>query len=220
LNDFESKLNGRPEFLPEASYLNRLPTEPLVEVARAHLPTNFGEFDIIGFYAPATKSELTALVKGSLSGGTDVPFRMHSQCHTGDILGSLRCDCQSQLHSAMEYIERQGRGVVLYLPQEGRGIGLLNKIKAYHLQDLGLNTVEANEFLGYPADTREYGVVPEILRLLGIESVALLTNNPEKVTALRQARVQMTRRIPLIVPENRHNSAYLATKRSLLGHLF
>lgn len=213
------KLRGRPDFLPESDYLGK-PADDLVLVARARLPTTHGEFEIVGFYEPSTGKEHTAIVRGDVSGRADVPLRVHSQCHTGDVMGSLRCDCQAQLEAALEYIGSQEVGVVLYLIQEGRGIGLLNKIKAYQLQDLGLDTIEANVYLGFSPDGRRYAGAAQMIRLLGIQSIALLTNNPEKIQGLEAEGISITRRIPLVIPENPHSKSYLETKRNHMGHLF
>jgi GTP cyclohydrolase II len=214
------KLQGRPDFLDEHEYLNNSEDSPLVLVARAHLPTRHGDFEIVGFYEPATGKEHTAIVKGDLAGRSDVPARVHSQCHTGDVLGSLRCDCQAQLEAALDYIGQQECGVVLYLLQEGRGIGLLNKIKAYQLQDLGLDTVEANVYLGFSPDSRRYAAAAAMLRLLDVRSVALMTNNPEKIQGLEDEGVTVSRRLPIIVGGNPHNRVYLETKKANMGHLF
>ena len=218
--NLDRKLRGRPDFLPESEYLNSSESEETVLVARAHLPTVHGDFEIVGFYEPATGKEHTAIVRGDVSGKTDVPLRLHSQCHTGDVLGSLRCDCQAQLEFALDFIGTQELGVVLYMIQEGRGIGLLNKIKAYQLQDLGLDTIEANVYLGFSPDSRSYSTAAAMIRLLGIGSIALLTNNPEKIQGLEAAGISITRRIPLVIPENPHNKGYLATKKNNMGHLF
>jgi len=146
--------------------------------------------------------------------------RVHSQCHTGDVLGSLRCDCQAQLEAALDFIGKQDCGVIIYLMQEGRGIGLLNKIKAYQLQDLGLDTIEANVYLGFSPDSRRYAGAARMLRLLGVKSIALLTNNPEKISGLEREGIVITRRLPLVVAENPHNKGYLDTKKNHMGHLF
>ena len=217
--NLDRKLKGRPDFLPESEYLDTTNHE-MVLVARAKLPTRHGEFDILGFYEPLTGKEHTAIVRGDVEGKSDVPLRVHSQCHTGDVLGSLRCDCQAQLEAALDHIGQQEFGVVIYLIQEGRGIGLLNKIKAYQLQDLGLDTIEANVYLGFSADSRSYTNAAAMIRLLGIGSIALLTNNPEKIQGLEAAGIRITRRIPLVIPENPHNKGYLATKKNNMGHLF
>lgn len=217
--NLDQKLTGRPDFLDEKAYLNNPDADDLVLVARARLPSTHGDFEIVGFYESSTGKEHTALVKGDVAGGTDVPLRVHSQCHTGDVLGSLRCDCQAQLNAALDYIGAQESGVVLYMVQEGRGIGLLNKIKAYQLQDLGLNTIEANVYLGFSPDSRHYSSAARMIRLLGIKSIALLTNNPEKIHGLEDEGISITRRIPLVIPENPHNKSYLETKKNQMGHL-
>lgn len=188
-------------------------------VAQAAFPTRFGEFTLIGFEDQATGSELTAVVRGEVGGAADCPVRVHSECHTGDILGSLRCDCREQLEESLRFIGARDRGAVVYLRQEGRGIGLLNKIRAYQLQDQGLDTVAANEQLGFPADARDYRVAARIIELLGITSVRLLTNNPAKIAGLRREGITVSGRIPVVVPANRVNGRYLATKRARLGHL-
>jgi GTP cyclohydrolase II len=218
--NLDRKLRGRPDYLEESEYLGKPRADDLVLVARAHLPTTHGDFEIVGFYEPSTGKEHTAIVKGDVTGKADVPLRVHSQCHTGDVLGSLRCDCQAQLEAALDYIGQQEFGVVLYLIQEGRGIGLLNKIKAYQLQDLGLDTIEANVYLGFSPDARRYANAAQMIRLLGIESIALLTNNPEKIQGLGAEGITVTRRLPLVIPENPHNKSYLETKKLHMGHLF
>jgi len=218
--NLDRKLTGRPDFLPESEYLNKPDADDLVLVARAHLPTTHGDFEIVGFYEPSTGKEHTAIVKGEVSGKTQVPLRVHSQCHTGDVLGSLRCDCQAQLEAALDYIGNQEFGVVLYLIQEGRGIGLLNKIKAYQLQDLGLDTIEANVYLGFSPDARNYAIAARMIRELGIGSISLLTNNPEKIQGLENEGITITERLPLVIPENPHNKSYLETKKLHMGHLF
>ncbi len=218
--NLDRKLNGRPDFLDESEYLGIPHDDDLVMVARAHLPTTHGDFEIVGFYEPSTGKEHTAIIKGDVTGRTDVPLRVHSQCHTGDVLGSLRCDCQAQLEAALDFMGKQDFGVVLYLIQEGRGIGLLNKIKAYQLQDLGLDTIEANVYLGFSPDARKYASAARMIVLLGIQSIALLTNNPEKIQGLETEGIVITRRIPLIIPENPHSKSYLETKKNHMGHLF
>ena len=188
-------------------------------VAHAAFPTLFGEFTLIGFEDREGDDELTAVVRGDVRGAADCPVRVHSECHTGDIFGSLRCDCREQLEESLRYIAARDCGAVIYLRQEGRGIGLLNKIRAYHLQDQGLDTVAANERLGFPADGRDYRVAARIIELLGIASVRLMTNNPAKITGLKREGIAVTGRIPVVVPANRVNGRYLATKRTRLGHL-
>jgi GTP cyclohydrolase II len=195
--------------------------EPCVElVAKVELPTRFGDFTLYGFYDGVDDLEHTALVRGDIAGKDDVPVRVHSECHTGDVFGSLRCDCRDQLEASLAYVAKQDFGAIIYLRQEGRGIGLLNKIKAYRLQELGLDTVEANHFLGYPAEARTYSVAAAIIRLLNIRSLALLSNNPDKLSKLAEDGISITRRIPLVIPANSHNSRYLDTKRDKMGHLY
>jgi GTP cyclohydrolase II len=187
-------------------------------VACARLPTRFGVFTIIGFRDRSNGKEHTAMVHGNVMDRADCPVRVHSECHTGDIWTSLRCDCRDQLEKSLGYIQSQECGAVIYLRQEGRGIGLFNKLKAYNLQDLGLDTVEANLQLGLPNDTRSYRAAADIIRLLQIRSVALLTNNPEKIHGLEAEGIPVTRRIPVIIPANDHNRRYLNTKKKRLGH--
>jgi len=189
-------------------------------VAKVQFPTRFGMFDLYGFNDPKEKELHTVLVKGDVKGALACPVRIHSECHTGDVLGSLRCDCREQLESAMHYISQQQRGVIVYLRQEGRGIGLLNKLKAYSLQDGGLDTVEANEFLGFPAEARDYKAAAEIVRRLQIESIVLLTNNPDKMKKLKELGVDIVRRRSIVTPANEYNRYYLATKKDRMGHLY
>lgn len=183
----------------------------------ADLPTRWGRFQVVAFRFPQG-TEHVAILKGDVAGG-DVLARVHSSCLTGDVLGSARCDCGAQLALALEAIEREGRGVVLYLQQEGRGIGLFHKIRAYVEQDGGANTVEANERLGFQADARTYEQAGAMLRELGVESVRLLTNNPAKVEALVASGIPVAERLPIVAGATEKNRAYLATKRDLLGHL-
>lgn len=187
-------------------------------VAEARFPTRFGEFRLIGFEGPEGE-EFIACVRGNLVGERGVPVRLHSECFTGDVLGSYRCDCRDQLEAALVLLGRSERGAVLYLPQEGRGIGLLNKIKAYALQDQGLDTVEANLALGFADDLRDYSLAAEMLRHLGVESVCLLTNNPKKVDGLEKSGICVEGIIPIRMTPNEHNSSYLETKRRKSGHL-
>lgn len=219
--ELEQKLTGRPDFVAE-DYAER----PLVEgqvpvrlIASAKLPTRRGSFTIYGFYDARDKLEHTAIVQGSVAGRSDVPVRVHSECHTGDVLGSLRCDCRDQLEAAIDYIAGSEYGAVIYMKQEGRGIGLLNKIKAYQLQDLGLDTIEANHYLGFPAEARDYAIAASILSLLEIRSIALLSNNPDKIEKLEAEGVTITRRIPIVIEPNQFSEDYLKIKREKMGHL-
>lgn len=188
-------------------------------VASSKLPTPWGVFEMVGFEDETTGKEHVALVFGEPNGDAPVLARVHSECLTGDALFSLRCDCGFQLQEALKNIAEAGTGVLLYLRQEGRGIGLLNKIKAYHLQDGGADTVEANEALGFEADMRDYSMAQPMLDHIGVKSVRLMTNNPRKVKALESFNVQVAERVPLQVGKNRHNEDYLATKMGKLGHM-
>lgn len=185
------------------------------------LPTQFGYFQIYAYRNTIDNSEHVAIAKGDPAEfqGQPVMVRMHSECLTGDALGSLRCDCRMQLQAALKMIENAGKGVVVYLRQEGRGIGLINKLKAYSLQDMGLDTVEANERLGFPADLRNYGVGAQILNDLGVEKIRLITNNPRKIAGLKGYGLEVVDRVPLLIEATDHNSNYLATKAEKLGHL-
>jgi len=194
-------------------------TRLVARVAEASLPTRYGDFRVIAYESVLDGSEHVALVKGDLEGQSDVLVRMHSECLTGDVFGSARCDCGEQLHAAMERIDREGHGAVVYLKQEGRGIGLGNKLKAYHLQDGGLDTVEANERLGFKPDLRDYGIGAQILLDLGLHTIRLLTNNPRKIVGLDGYDLEITGREPLQVTPGIHNERYLETKRAKLGHL-
>jgi len=186
--------------------------------AEASLPTRFGEFRILAFRDTLTKEEHAALVMGSWDPEEPVLVRMHSECLTGDALHSLRCDCGFQRDLALERIAQEGKGVLVYLRQEGRGIGLANKIRAYHLQDQGLDTVEANLALGFPPDLRDYGVGAQILYDLGVRKMRLLTNNPRKVKALSGFGIEIVERIPLRAGDNPHNERYILAKKEKLGH--
>jgi len=190
-----------------------------VFVAASQLPTPFCVFTMHGFLDEDTGKEHVALTLGDVANGEPVLGRMHSECLTGDALFSLRCDCGFQLEASMRAIAEAGRGVLLYLRQEGRGIGLLNKIRAYELQDGGADTVEANEQLGFGADQRDYSICQPMLAHLGITQIKLMTNNPRKVKALQGFGVQVTQRVPLQVGSNPHNKLYLATKAGKLGHM-
>ncbi len=198
----------------------RLHRERLVQrVSEARLPTRFGEFRVIGYRSQYDPDEHVALVMGEIDDGAPVLTRVHSQCVTGDVFASLRCDCGPQMEQALEQIAMEGRGLFLYMRQEGRGIGLHNKIRAYALQDEGLDTIEANEALGFPADRRDYGIGMQILLDLGVRRLRLLTNNPEKRTGLMGYGLEVTERVPIEVDPNPHNVRYLETKRTRMGHL-
>jgi len=198
----------------------RLRNEKLVErVAETVLPTEFGEWKIIAYRSMIDPDEHMALVLGDISGPEPVLVRMHSQCVTGDVFGSLRCDCGEQLRTSMRLISEEERGVVVYMRQEGRGIGFHNKLRAYALQDEGLDTVEANVALGFPPDRRDYGIGMQILADLGLKDIRFLTNNPAKRSGLEGYGLRMVERVPIITEPNRHNVRYLETKRKKLGHL-
>ena len=188
-------------------------------VAVAELPTRFGAFKLVGFWNNRDGKEHVAMVLGEVVGGEQVPVRLHSECLTGDVMGSLRCDCRDQLTGGLEAIQRHGRGVLLYLRQEGRGIGLINKIRAYALQEQGLDTVEANLALGFRDDERDYAVAAHMLHSLRLRSLKLITNNPEKIRQLTQHRLEVTGRIPHVIPPNQFNRFYLETKAKRSGHL-
>jgi len=188
-------------------------------VAMAELPTRFGNFHIVAFENNRDGKEHVAITKGDIIGASDVPVRLHSECLTGDALGSLRCDCRDQLETALKKIGKMEKGIVLYLRQEGRGIGLVNKIRAYSLQDEGLDTVEANLALGFRDDERDYAVAAHMLMSLKIESIHLMTNNPKKINQLVQYGINVNGRIPHIVEPNEYNRFYLETKAAKSGHL-
>jgi GTP cyclohydrolase II len=187
-------------------------------VARAKLPTRFGPFEILGIEGKTEQESAVALVRGKIRGGSPL-VRIHSQCFTGDTLTSERCDCRAQLELSLRKIADSPSGVLLYLPQEGRGIGLMNKLRAYELQDRGMDTVEANEELGFAADSRDYGFSAEALRLLGVRRVRLLSNNPDKVQQLEKAGIRVVERVPCRPRITRNSRAYMETKRTKLGHL-
>jgi 3,4-dihydroxy 2-butanone 4-phosphate synthase/GTP cyclohydrolase II len=198
----------------------RLARERLVRrIAEADLPSEYGEFRIIGYTNIVDERDHVALVKGEPAGTRNVLVRMHSECLTGDVFGSRRCDCGEQLHAAMRRIQEEGVGVIVYLKQEGRGIGLANKLRAYDLQDQGRDTVEANEALGFKADLRDYGLGAQILLDLGATSIRLLTNNPRKIVGLEGYGLEITGREPIHVEAGEFNREYLATKRTKLGHI-
>jgi GTP cyclohydrolase II len=188
-------------------------------VAVADLPTRQGVFRIVGFWNNRDGKEHVAMVHGDVVGVADVPVRLHSECLTGDVMGSLRCDCRDQLTEGLRALLRERCGVLLYLRQEGRGIGLINKIRAYALQQQGLDTVEANQALGFRDDERDYAVAAHMLRSLGIRSVRLITNNPEKIRQLGQYGIEVSGRIPHVIPPNEYNRFYLETKVRRSGHM-
>jgi 3,4-dihydroxy 2-butanone 4-phosphate synthase / GTP cyclohydrolase II len=191
----------------------------LVErVVSTKLPTAFGEFTAIGYRSLVDEKHHVAMVKGEVAGQEDVLIRVHSECLTGDVFHSLRCDCGEQLESALGMIAEEGRGVLLYLAQEGRGIGLLNKLRAYNLQDQGYDTVDANLQLGLPVDLRDYGIGAQILVDLGLSSIRILTNNPKKIRGLEGYGLSVTAQVPIVHAANPHNMAYLRAKRDRLGH--
>lgn len=193
-------------------------------VARASLPTSFGKFTIFAIQGAGATDEAVAITHGnfgerSVGRGKAPLVRVHSQCLTGDVFESRRCDCRAQLEFSLRKIAKEPAGIVLYLPQEGRGIGLINKIRAYELQDAGLDTVQANRRLGFAADTRDYGFAAEALKALGVRAVRLLSNNPDKVRQLEKSGVRVTKRVPCRPPTSAQSQAYLLTKRDKLGHL-
>jgi 3,4-dihydroxy 2-butanone 4-phosphate synthase/GTP cyclohydrolase II len=197
----------------------RLAQESLIQrEISVKMPTEFGDFDLYAYTQRSNGAQHLALVKGDLSGDAPVLARVHSSCVTGDIFGSCRCDCGPQLQQAMRQIEQEGRGAIIYMNQEGRGIGLLNKLKAYKLQEQGRDTVQANEDLGFKSDERDYGVGAAILRDLGIRQMRLLTNNPRKRTGLIGYGLEIVETVPIEIPANAHNQNYLVTKRDKLGH--
>jgi 3,4-dihydroxy 2-butanone 4-phosphate synthase/GTP cyclohydrolase II len=199
---------------------HRLKHERLVHrVAEARLPTGLGEFKVIGYRNDVDRAEHVALVMGEVAGEQGILVRMHSKCLTGDVFGSQRCDCGFQLHRAIELIAAEGRGVVVYLDQEGRGIGLLNKVRAYALQDAGADTVQANQHLGFAPDLRNYGIGAQILRDLGLSSIRVMTNNPRKLVGLEGYGLEIAERVPLLASPTQENAGYLAAKKDKLGHL-
>lgn len=196
------------------------PDKVCVRIAAiGELPSRFGDFHVVAFYNNRDDKEHAAIVHGDVCGGEDVPVRVHSECLTGDAIGSLRCDCRDQLEAALRQIGQTDKGIVLYMRQEGRGIGLTNKIRAYGLQDHGYDTVEANVALGFRDDEREYSVAAHMLFSLRVKSIKLMTNNPRKINDLTQHGVVVSKRIPLIIPPNPHNEFYLKTKAEKSGHL-
>ena len=190
-------------------------------VASSRLPTRFGVFTLYGFHDPVQKEDVSVIAMPEitqLKQKHKVPVRIHSACHTGDTLSSLRCDCQAQLHAAQRYIARRRCGIIIYLPQEGRGIGLMSKIQAYHLQDSGMDTAEANTHLGFANDLRDYRTAAEIVQCCELSSIILLTNNPDKVAQMEAHGVHIAKRIPLRVGRNKHNRSYLRVKKDKFKH--
>ena len=188
-------------------------------MAQANLPTKYGKFQIISFQSAGDLNDHVALVRGSVRGARLVPVRMHSECLTGDVFGSLRCDCHAQLNSALHKIGKMPRGIIIYLRQEGRGIGLSNKIRAYALQEKGMDTVEANIALGFPADMRSYDAAAAILRKLRVKSISLITNNPLKIEGLSACGVNIEKRIPHEIGITRRNMKYMEIKKKKMAHL-
>ncbi len=197
----------------------RLKRDSLIEeIVRVDMPTQYGHFQLVAFKEKSSLNEHLALIKGEWQAGEPVLTRVHSSCFTGDILGSLRCDCGDQLHAAMEMVQKEGKGIILYMNQEGRGIGLLNKLKAYKLQEEGMDTVEANLHLGFQADQRDYGVGAQILRHLNVTYLRLMSNNPKKRVGLIGYGLQIVENVPIAICPNEHNEKYLSTKKAKLGH--
>jgi len=191
----------------------------VLKKAEAILPSKFGEFQVVGFQSILDDSDYVALVKGSWKEDEPVLVRVHSECLTGDVFGSYRCDCGPQLHAAMEKVQSEGKGVILYLPQEGRGIGLINKLQAYKLQEEGADTVEANQKLGFKADLRDYGMGAQMLYILGVRKMRLMTNNPRKIVGVQGHGLEVVERVPLEIKSNPGNKIYMDTKKHKLGHI-
>jgi 3,4-dihydroxy 2-butanone 4-phosphate synthase / GTP cyclohydrolase II len=191
----------------------------ITKSAEAKLPTEFGDFRIVVFKDDCNGKEHSAIIKGDIAQKSNVPCRIHSKCLTGDTFGSLKCDCREQMIFSLKYIEKIGTGVLIYLDQEGRDIGLVNKIKAYKLQEEGYDTAEANKKLGFKEDERSFKVAVDILKILGVKSVSLLTNNPDKISDLEKNGIKVEKRIPIETRPTKHNEFYLKTKKEKLGHL-
>lgn len=193
--------------------------QTVIRHAEASLPTEFGDFRIIGFTSVADGEEFVVLTQGDLDDSDPILVRIHSQCMTGDVFHSIKCDCRQQLHAALRTINESGRGVLIYQAQEGRGIGIINKIRAYALQDQGVDTVEANLQLGFGADERNYVLCADILRQLGIRKVRMMSNNPDKIAALEQAGIEVTERVSLDIDPSDYTTDYLRIKKEKMGHL-
>ena len=211
--------HGETEVKVEGEGEQRMENSLVEKVETVDLPTEHGDFKLTMYRSRVTGLEHLALVKGDVADGKPVLVRVHSECFTGDVLGSERCDCGPQLHTAMEMVEKEGRGAVIYMRQEGRGIGLAQKLHAYRLQEKGMDTVEANVALGFPPDLRDYGEGAQILKDLGIRKVRLMTNNPCKIAGLDGYGIEIVERVPIVIPANAHDKRYLDTKKSKMGHL-
>lgn len=224
--ELEKKLRGKPDFILEDHYCRGKGAycedkNACVQlVAKAKLPTRYGEFTIYGFYDNRDAKEHTVIIQGDIEGKENVPLRVHSECHTGDVMGSIKCDCRDQLEFALDYISKQPYGAVVYMKQEGRGIGLLNKIKAYQLQDLGLDTIEANQYLGFCPDSRDYSIAAKIINLLKVKSIQLITNNPDKIAQLSKEGIPITGRIPVVIEPTKFSENYLNVKKERMGHIY